>query len=296
MIVRNAMPDAATIYCHSWLDRRRETGMGSIIRRSGHVAAVVALVLLAAPVVTAGASEAEPPEPPPPPVAPPEISPTECIGHPAETADDYNQVFGGSFGVWQAGDSPHHYPLPDGRTLWILNDSFLATREPGGRITDESTFVHNAGVIEDDGCFTLGGVVQGSHLLVYLAHMTAPVPLSWELRVTAREVMVASFDWRTLALEGIQRAPDPAVGPVYGFSVATDCLHTYIFGNNFVYGQHTSSTYLARVPAGGIGTSGYEYWTGETWSPSRSDARPVHDPGGYSYALASPTSLVAGTP
>jgi hypothetical protein len=101
----------------------------------------------------------------------------------------------------------------------------------------------------------------------------------------------AFFDWRTLAVTDIQPAPDPGVAPFYGCSLVDDGTYTYLFSNNLVYGTNTA-TRLARVPSGRLGGAAYEYWTGSGWSTSRSDAAPVHDAGGYSYALQ--VSLVAG--
>jgi hypothetical protein len=273
-----------------------------------------AVLVLTAPTVGTGVASSETPPPP----EPPPISPTVCIDRLPEYAANLNAFFGGPVGMWQAGDVPHHYPLPDGRTLWILNDSFLSTTETASPLTTDSTFVHSAGFVQDDLCLTalntldadnhpqpffadpgpghwywpLGGTVQGDHLLVFLAELSAPQPLTWALHLTARRVMVASFDWRTLTLESLQPAPDAGVGPLYGFSVASDSAYTYLFGNNLVYGDHTSATYVARVPIGQVGAAPYQYWNGSSWSASRATAQPVHDPGGYSYAMNN--AFVAG--
>jgi hypothetical protein len=285
-------------------------------RRARATVAAVAAVLasvLAVPGVTAVAQQ---PPPPPPEPELPDIPPTVCLDHEPETAADYNAFFGGALGMWQAGDVPHRYPLPDGRVLWLTNDSFLSPLDPSGPLTADSGFVHNAAFVQAGTCVTavatldadhhpqpflpdpapghwywpLGGVVQGDSLLVFLAELSAPLPLSWALRLTARRTMIATIDWRTLAVTDIEPAPDPGVAPFYGFSVVDDGTYTYLFGNNLVYGTNTA-TRLARVPSGRLGAAAYEYWTGSSWSASRSDAAPVHDPGGYSYALQ--VSLVA---
>jgi hypothetical protein len=275
--------------------------------RAGRADGVVAIVVAALLVVPPASAEQPPPEPEP---ELPVISPTVCLDHDPETAADYNAFFGGGLGMWQAGDVPHRYPLPDGRVLWLLNDSFVSPIDPAGPLTTDSGFVHNAAFVQSGPCVTalatldadrhplpyladpapgqwywpLGGVVQGDNLVVFLAELSAPLPLSWALRLTPRRTMVATIDWRTLAVTSIQPAPDPGVAPFYGFAVVDDGTSTYVFGNDLVYGTNTE-TWLARVPSGQVATMPYEYWTGSGWSPSRQDAEPVHDPGGYSYAL-----------
>src|SRR5262249_6719812 len=160
-------------------------------------------------------------EPPAPPL--PVIAPTVCLDHEPETAADYNAFFAGTVGMWQAGDVPHRYPLPDGRTLWLLNDSFLSPTDPTGPLTSESGLVHNAACIQAGNCVTaraaldadehpqpffadpslghwywpLGGVIQGDKLIVFLAEMSAPLPLSWTLHLTPRHTMIAVVDWRS---------------------------------------------------------------------------------------------------
>src|SRR5690348_11370836 len=101
-------------------------------RRAGARRAALAVAVasvLAVPTVPAGAQE-PPPVPPPPEPELPVIPPTVCLDHEPETAADYNAFFGRALGMWQAGDVPHRYPLPDGRVLWLLNDSFLSPVDP----------------------------------------------------------------------------------------------------------------------------------------------------------------------
>jgi hypothetical protein len=277
------------------------------MRRLGGPAALLSVALMTASLAS-GAGADEPPLPPVPPL--PVIPPTVCLDHEPETASDYNAVFAGTVGMWQAGDGPHRYPLPDGRVLWLLNDSFLSPTDPAGPLTADSGFVHNVAFEQSGRCVTalagldadnhpqpffadpspghwywpLGGVVQGNDLLVFLAELSAPQPLSWALRLTARRTAIASIDWRSLTIEGVRPAPDGGVAPFYGYSVVDDGSYTYLFGNNLVYGDNTKTS-VARVPTGHVGTSPYEYWTGSSWSPSRADATAVYDPGGYSRAL-----------
>src|SRR6476469_8887750 len=106
-------------------------------RRAGGAVVVAVVVLTGVLAVPAAAQQPPPPEP-----ELPVISPTVCLDHEPETAADYNAFFGGVVGMWQAGDVPHRYPLPDGRVLWLTNDSFLSPLDPAGPLTADSGFVH----------------------------------------------------------------------------------------------------------------------------------------------------------
>src|SRR5205809_223584 len=174
------------------------------MRLTGGAGAVLAVAVAAVLVVPVAGAEEPPPEP-----ELPVISPTVCLDHDPETAADYNAFFGAGLGMWQAGDVPHQYPLPDGRVLWLLNDSFVSPVDPAGPLTTDSGFVHNVAFVQSGPCVTalttldadhhpqpyfadpspgrwywpLGGVVHGDNLLVFLAEVSAPLPLSWALRL-----------------------------------------------------------------------------------------------------------------
>ena len=130
-------------------------------RRAGARLAAVAVVLatvLAVSAVPAGAQEPPPPQP-----ELPVIPPTVCLDHEPETAADYNAFFGGGLGTWQAGDVPHRYPLPDGRVLWLLNDSFLSPVDPAGPLTADSGLVHNAAFVQAGTCVTALATLDADH-------------------------------------------------------------------------------------------------------------------------------------
>jgi hypothetical protein len=56
--------------------------------------------------------------------------------------------------MWQAGDVPHRYPLPDGRVLWLLNDAFLSPVDPTGPLVADSGLVHNTAFVQAGSCVT----------------------------------------------------------------------------------------------------------------------------------------------
>jgi hypothetical protein len=252
------------------------------MRRHGGRRVVFVVACVAGAILPAAAAGAE--EPPAPPLP---VMPTVCLDHDPETAADYNAFFARTVGMWRAGDVPHRYPLPDGRVLWLLNDSFLSPTDSTGPLTADSGFVHNAAFVQSGNCVTalaaldadrhphpffadpspgrwywpLGGVVQGDKLLVFLAEMSAPLPLSWTLRLTPTRTMIATVDWRALNVDDIRPAPDAGAALFYRYSVVDDGTYTYLFGNNLVYGDNTETS-IARVPTGRVTTAPHEYWNG----------------------------------
>lgn len=110
-----------------------------ILRRLKWVAAALAVGLASVGTRPAGANETGGPE--------------RCVGSGNSVADAYNAAFGSPIGFWQAGDVPQWYPLPDGRVLWILNDSYLNRKAPAGRITADSVLVRNVAVMQTGTCF-----------------------------------------------------------------------------------------------------------------------------------------------
>jgi hypothetical protein len=98
---------------------------------------------------------------------------------------------------------------------------------------------------------------------------------------------LATYDADTLARVSFQLAPAPGVEPIYGFAVASDTEHTYLFGNSFDQnlarqgGYHAcpcSATrmYLARVPKGALGAQP-EFRTADGWSVDPLAAVPIVD-------------------
>jgi hypothetical protein len=77
----------------------------------------------------------------------------KCVGSGNSVADAYNAAFGSPMGFWQAGDVAQWYPLPDGRTLWILNDSYINRKNPNGSLNADSVLVRNIAVMQSGNCF-----------------------------------------------------------------------------------------------------------------------------------------------
>ena len=120
--------------------------------------------------------------------------------------------------------------------------------------------------------------------MVKTADPTPPDGLGWVPVGT----WLATYDAATLARVSFQPAAVSSVAPIYGFAVASDAEHTYLFGNSFdqnlarqggFYACPCSATrmYLARVPRGALDPQP-EFRTADGWSPDAGAAVPIVEP------------------
>ena len=212
-------------------------------------------------------------------------------------------------GNWVGGDIPRIYPLPDGRQLWWLNDSFLPP--DGVPPVDQFEFVRNV-LFERglDGTMTmhtstrdgepwdflvhpepdhfqrffwpLGGEVDGPLLKVFVAEMECTRP-QWGICFRPVRTWLATFTWADLQLVDLQPAANDGVRPVYGFSVVSDTEWSYLFGAGGEYNTPTEwggsdQTFVARVPRGAL-EAAPEYWDGTAWNPDAAAAAPIVERG-----------------
>jgi hypothetical protein len=238
-------------------------------------------------------------------------------GSPRPSAAELDAFFAGRVGPVVGWDYQHVYPLGGDRFLWLFQDAFI-DHSGGARTLGQSAFAHNAALVQEGGCFRLlhggtparpepfergtgsrtratwfwpmGGEVHNGLLQVFWVQMVKdaydPVPpdgLGWH----PVETWIAAYDPGTLARVDFRRATDPGVTPIYGYAVASDDTHTYLFGNTFEQnlareggywaGRHSATkVYLARVPRGQL-TAPPEYLTADGWSADRGGARPILD-------------------
>lgn len=217
--------------------------------------------------------------------------------------------FAAPVGNWVGGDIPRIYPLPDGRQLWWLNDSFLPP--DGVAPVDQFEFVRNV-LFERglDGAMTvhtstrngepwdflvhpepdhfrrffwpLGGEVDGPLLKVFVAEMECTRP-QWGICFRPIRTWLATFTWADLQLVDLQPAANDGVRPVYGFSVVSDTEWTYLYGAGGEYNTPTEwggsdQTFVARVRRGALETAP-EYWDGTGWNPDAAAAAPIVERG-----------------
>lgn len=214
--------------------------------------------------------------------------------------------FDAPFGAWVAGDMPRAYEIGGGRTMWVTNDSYL-TRRPDASGLDDASFVRNAAFAEmaqrltvmhqpdrpflaresnplDEWWWFHGGVTVADRLHCFVTAMRRTGPRGWAINFAYEQTWIATFstsDWR---LTDLRAAPNAGTRPVYGFAVASDARHTYLFGNTAQYGDGTTENFVARVPLGRV-FEAPTYWDGVRWSPDAGDAVSFHTAGDYAYRL-----------
>ena len=277
------------------------------------------------PSVVARPVPVNPPPPPPDAPAPPWAASTRTtltglVSTDVGCADDTSAAGLDRFFAQQVGpvlgwDYQHVVSLGANRALWLFQDTFI---DHSGTATTlgAASFVHNVAMIEDNGCFTLlhrgsttrpapfeagtgtatlstwfwpmGGEVHDGRLHVFWVKMVKdsfdpqpPDGLGWHPTIT----FIASYDVETLARTDFGEAVNSGVTPVYGYALASDDTHTYLFGNTFEQnltreggyenGPHSATrVYLARVPRGRL-FDAFEYRTADGWSGDAAAAVPI---------------------
>lgn len=276
--------------------------------------------VVARPVPQAQPTETLPPAPPPPWASERVTTSAGHVSTPVGCATglDANSLdlfFAERRGPVMGWDYQHVYPLGGGRHLWLFQDTFV---DQSGAATDlgQSSFVHNTAMIQEGLCFRLlhrgtperpqafepgtgsrtlatwfwpkGGELHNGQLHVFWVKMVKdrvdPLPpdgLGWH----PTETWLATYDPVTMARLSFQPAPNSGVLPVYGYAVASDASHTYLFGNTFEQnlsrdggywnGPHSATRiYLARVPRGQW-YAPVEYRTADGWSGDAAAAVPI---------------------
>lgn len=219
--------------------------------------------------------------------------------------------FDASFGRFVAGDIPRAYPLDAGTTLWVTNDSFLASdsglaRQGGARLSD-ARLVRNAAFTERAGRLGLihapgteflphegdhldqwwwfhGGLVVDGELRVIVTRMRRTGPVGWAINSVYDETWLARFSAVDGALLDLAPAPSRSGDPIYGFSVASDADWTYLYGNSGLIGTSATETRVARVPSGRLDLPP-AYWNGAAWVSDAAAAAVIHRGGTVAHRL-----------
>jgi hypothetical protein len=211
-----------------------------------------------------------------------------------------NAAFANRVDRLNGADYQRAIPLPDGRTLWTLQDAFVTRPGRSDRL------LHNAAVVQQSSCFSLvrtgtvsnpqpwigaattdplhhwywplgGTVAADGAIRIFVAEMAERGPRY----LTSTEPVgtwLATVDPGSLQVIAFEPAPDP--GPsLYGWSVASDDDHTYLYGHcyrqfGYSFIGHdgcTSAITVARVPGRDL-TAPLTYWDGAGWSPDSTTA------------------------
>jgi hypothetical protein len=205
-----------------------------------------------------------------------------------------NAAFANRVDRLNGADYQRAIPLPDGRTLWTLQDAFLTRPRRADRL------VHNVAVVQQGGCFTLlrtgttadprpwigapttdplhhwywplgGTVAADGTIKVFVAEMVEHGP-RYLTNAEPIATWLATIDPGSLQVVALEPAPNP--GPsLYGWSVASDDQFTYLYGHcyrqfGFGFLGHdtcTTAVTVARVPRNDLGAP-LTYWDGAGWS------------------------------
>jgi hypothetical protein len=248
------------------------------------------------------------------------IADTFCL--PDLSAQSLSKMFDNEPGGIIGADYPRTVETGDGNVLWTFQDARVRTPDGGAR------YVHNIGLLQIGACFNVlvGGSTTYPEAWLF-PHHTSPEqrwfwPLDAEVGADGAvyifavemyergenylefaepgETFVARFNPDDWNIEWYGQPADTS-SDLYGWSIETDDDWTYLFaqchrqfGYDSVLGvpAHDRScsdrVTLARVPVGRLFDTP-EYWTGDAWSRSKSNAEPIIERSGR---FANPTQFV----
>lgn len=234
------------------------------------------------------------------------------------SAEDLDEFFGERRGPLMGWDNAHVIQLASDRWLWLNHDTYLDYSGAARTLHDGGEQNQNVAFEQTGRCFSLlhrgtpearlnfeigeghidrnrflwplGGEVDGDVLKVFWAETIPSVPRPSPTDGIIRhptKTWLAEYDVTTLERLSFVPAPNSGVDPVYGFAVASDEEHSYLFGNTnmlnfgreggFLNGPHSATRmYLARVPRGRL-EQAPEYWNGSGWSSDASESAPISE-------------------
>jgi hypothetical protein len=237
-----------------------------------------------------------PPPPPPPPVA------TYCAPSAPSSPATYQAAFDAlrhTYTEWASADESVPIDLPDGRVVWVFDDTSVGHLLADGTLSPSNALARNSFVVQSGACFTplLGGVplartslipepaanewywptsgvVDAAHnqLLVFVLHVqrTGTGPLDF----TILDVRVATFSLPGLTLTGVQPLPFPTSSLAYG-STSFDDATNAMAPDVYAYVSNQRNAYVARASVDEVLTGPWEFWDGTGWSSDSTQAAPM---------------------
>ena len=252
-------------------------------------------------------------------VGPASISP-EYIVHDVGCADDLSagglaRFFAEPLGAIEGFDGPRLYPLGDGRTLWILQDTFVDYADAASSFAFMD-YANSTALIQDGRCFTSlqrgtathaesfeqgvgeitfdryfwpgGGTVKDGKLQMFWMEMVRDPAVGGPfdgISLHPRSTWLATYDARTLQRLDFRPAPNAGVSPVYGYTVVDDGAWSYLFGNTYQQnlaleggypnGPHSATNMYLARVPLGRLSARPVYWDGAGWSSDAARAEPI---------------------
>ncbi|MBK5307491.1 MAG: hypothetical protein JJD92_12450 [Frankiaceae bacterium] len=206
--------------------------------------------------------------------------------------DSYGNASKGN--AWTGGAMASSVRLPDGRTVYVFDNTYLGKVKPNGSRDATTPRIHSSYVVQEkSGALSrtitgpggtdlfpsplpntfyvpAGAVVEGSTIYQTLWLVEADAA-SIPIRVDVAPVSTTTFAVgaittnRFLIANTVQ--PDAQFYPTYyGSAVLADKDYTYVYGYENTYVGFACFAHLARVPAGHFLDGAVEYWDGAAWS------------------------------
>ena len=231
------------------------------------------------------------------------------------SAQGLHDFFAEALGPIIGHDEPRITPLGDGRTLWILQDTFIDYHYSSNGFADMD-YANNTVLIQNGLCFTMlqggtpshaesfelgdapmnhdryfwagGATVSGGRLYVFWLEFVrdtiAMGPLDG-FGLHPVRTWLATYDPKTFKRLDFRLAPNSGVSPVYGYGVGDDGDWTYLFGNSdlqnlaleggYSNGPHSATRIYLARVPRGQVGSTPTYWTGASWSTDPAAAVPI---------------------
>jgi hypothetical protein len=238
------------------------------------------------------------PPPPPPPVA------TYCAASAPSSAGSYQAAFDAqrhTYTEWASADESVPIDLPDGRVVWVFDDTSVGHVLPDGTLDPSNTLASNSFVVQNGACFTpmLGGAplartslipspgpnewywptsggvdTANNQLLVFALHVLRNGPNS--LDFTILDVRVATFSLPGLTLQSIQPLPFATSSLAYASTSFYDRTNADPTQRDvYAYVSNHRNAYVARTPVAEVLTGPWQFWNGTGWSSDATKAAPM---------------------
>jgi hypothetical protein len=240
-------------------------------------------------------------------------APQQVSATPNVALDNLFQTYGnsGTGTSWTGGDGTESVALPDGRELWIFEDTLLGKVRNGQRNRKAAPYIHNSFVIESNGTLTAtlytarprsayvnpvrkhtftygffpgGSVVNGGSVQVLMAEVKFTRRVHQNFNFVVLRDYVGVFSLPNLTLVGVQ--PVPFSGIDWSAGVLSDSGYTYIYGGG------SGNVYAARVPGTDL-TQPWAYYGSGGWTANASGAVPIENKASEGSHLS--VTRVAGT-
>ena len=232
----------------------------------------------------------------PAPAAAAGCGPRQVSVTPDTSYDNLFQDYGnsGTGKSWTGGDGTVSVALPDGRELWLFDDSFLGKIVNGHRNRRRTPYIHNAFILGANGTLTTtlytpgrrpsayvnpdpkhalslgyfpgGAAVNGASVQVLMEELTFENIPNHINNYSDVGGFIGTFSLPSLGLVSMQPLPSSSIN--WSGSILRD------FGYSYIYGTESGNLYVARV-AGTDLTVPWAYYNGSTWTADVSAAAPI---------------------